>query len=110
MGAVSVGWTRCANPDATPDAQKTPQLPAESTGKKPPWMTKSMWPPSSVQKATSSNKVCQCMAEGAHLRVFHASKGYLMLLQCFLPRNVQRYAPIQRIVWLIPKIKAHLVI
>merc|ERR1719394_2311740 len=59
--------------------------------------------PSSVQKATSSNEVCQCMAEGAHLRVFHAPKGYL-------PRNVQRYAPIQSIVLLIPKIKAHFVI
>merc|ERR1719285_198547 len=55
--------------------------------------------PSSVQKATSSNEVCQCMAEGAHRGVFHASKGYL-------PSNAQRYAPIQSIVWLIPKIKA----
>jgi len=67
--------------------------------------------PSSVQKATSSNEVCQCMAEGAHLRVFHAPKGYIWVhQQGYLPRNVQRYAPIQSIVLLIPKIKAHFVI
>merc|ERR1712200_54827 len=65
----------------------------------------------SMQKATSSNKVCQCMAEGAHLRVFHAPKGYIWVhQQGYLPRNVQRYAPIQSFVLLIPKIKAHFVI